>query len=77
MILFANLFQPLVKKKFFDQDKKLRVMVTVYHNINVHLCTFEFLTDAFDSDKTLETLQKIKAAEIVEIPVYDSVNATG
>ncbi|XP_074616715.1 uridine-cytidine kinase 2-A-like [Acropora palmata] len=33
--------------------------------------------DAFDSDKTLETLQKIKAAEIVEIPVYDSVNATG
>ena len=52
-------------------------MVTVYHNINVHLFTFEFLTDAFDSDKTLETLQKIKAAEIVEIPVYDSVNATG
>ncbi|XP_068740042.1 uridine-cytidine kinase 2-like [Montipora capricornis] len=32
--------------------------------------------DAFDFDMTVETLLKIKAGEVVEIPMYDSVNAT-
>ena len=34
------------------------------------------LTDAFDFDMTVETLLKIKAGEVAEIPMYDSVNAT-
>lgn len=32
--------------------------------------------DAFDFEMTLDTLRKVKAGETVEIPVYDSVNAT-
>jgi len=32
--------------------------------------------DAFDFEMTLDTLRKVKAGETVQIPLYDSVNAT-